>query len=145
MSIRLLDYRAVQVHFIPSPALLEYFEDMQQEQVALPSIYYNAIFPETSEEDKNDFLIHFKLDIKAPLPEENDDDGVLKVDFIARFSSKEPITQEFKDSNFPRVNAPAIAYPFIRAFVNNFFINSGYNPVLLPTYNFTKSVQEVAE
>ncbi len=145
MSIRLLDYRAVQVHFIPSPALLEYFEDMQEEQVALPSIYYNAIFPETSEEDKNDFLIHFKLDIKAPLPEENEDDGVLKVDFIARFSIKEPITQEFKDSNFPRVNAPAIAYPFIRAFVNNFFINSGYNPVLLPTYNFTKSVQEVAE
>lgn len=145
MSIRLLDYRAVQVHFIPSQALLEYFEDMQEEQVALPSIYYNAIFPETSEEDKNDFLIHFKLDIKAPLLEENEDDGVLKVDFIARFSSKEPITQEFKDSNFPRVNAPAIAYPFIRAFVNNFFINSGYNPVLLPTYNFTKSIQEVAE
>lgn len=145
MSIKLLDYRAVQVHFIPSQALLEYFEDMQEEQVALPSIYYNAIFPETSEEDKNDFLIHFKLDIKAPLLEENEDDGVLKVDFIARFSSKEPITQEFKDSNFPRVNAPAIAYPFIRAFVNNFFINSGYNPVLLPTYNFTKSIQEVAE
>ncbi|KAA8733905.1 hypothetical protein F4V57_07600 [Acinetobacter qingfengensis] len=145
MSIRLLDYRAVRVHFIPSQALLEYFDEMQEEQAALPSIYYNSIFPETEDEDENDFLVHFKLDIKAPLPEGKEDDGILKVDFIARFSSKNPITQEFKDSNFPKVNAPAIAYPFIRAFVNNFFINSGYDPVLLPTYNFTKSVQEVAK
>lgn len=144
MSIRLLDYRAVQVQFIPSVALINYFEEMQEDNATLPSISYNAIFPEEGEDD-NEFLIHFKINITSPLSEEEDDDGIFNIDFIARFSSKSPITQEFKDSNFPKVNAPAIAYPFIRAFVNNFFINSGYSPVLLPTYNFTKSVQEIAE
>lgn len=142
MSIKLLHYRAVQVHFIPSEALFNYFEDMQEDRAVLPSITYNAVFPDMAE---NDFFIHFKLDLKAPFSYNTDDDGVFEIDFIARFQSKIPITQEFKDSNFPKVNAPAIAYPFIRAFVNNFFVNSGYNPVLLPTYNFTKSVQEVSE
>lgn len=139
MSIRLLDYRAVQVHFIPSVALLDYFEDMQEEKVSLPSISYNPVFPDESD---NEFLIHFIIDITAPLNNDENDDGVFKINFIARFLSNEPITQDFIESPFPRVNAPAIAYPFMRAFVNNFFVNSGYNPVLLPTYNFTKSVQE---
>lgn len=140
MSIRLLDYRAIQVVFRPSASLIEYLDGIHEERVELPAISYHAIFPETQE---NEFLIHFELDLNINVEEsQNDDDGRLKIDFIARFTSDSEITQQFKDSHFPRVNAPAIAYPFLRAFVNNFFINSGYNPVLLPTYNFTKSVQE---
>ena len=50
----------------------------------------------------------------------------------------EDIDEKFKESNFPIINAPAIAYPFLRAFVSNFFVSSGYYPILLPTYNFTK-------
>lgn len=144
MSIKLLDYRAVRVHFVPSVALLGYLEDMQEENAPLPSIAYLAVFPEEGEEvEENDFLIHFKINITAPLQENEEDDGILKIDFISRFSSKTPISEEFKKSNFPKVNAPAIAYPFLRAFVNNFFVNAGYDPVFLPTYNFTKSIQEI--
>ncbi|MRA09683.1 hypothetical protein F4T81_03520 [Acinetobacter nosocomialis] len=146
MSIKLLDYRAVRVHFIPSVALLSYLEDMQEENAPLPSIAYTAVFPEEGDEvEDNDFLIHFKINLTAPQDENEEDDGILKIDFISRFTSKTPITEEFKKSNFPKVNAPAIAYPFMRSFINNFFINAGYDPVLLPTYNFTKSIQDNSE
>lgn len=148
MSIKLLDYRAIRVNFIPTVALLEYFGKMQEEEVDLPSISYMPVFPEQDDEEEDVFLIHFRINITPPSSDsddtkEDEDKGIFQTDFIARFLSIKPLTQEFKDSNFPKVNAPAIAYPFIRAFVNNFFINAGYDPVLLPTYNFTKSVQEI--
>ncbi|WP_224964775.1 protein-export chaperone SecB [Acinetobacter guillouiae] len=141
MSIRLLDYRAIQVIFRPNSNLIDYLNEIQDRTIDLPAIAYHAIFPEGQ---NSEFLIHFDFDlnIKDEMSKDSEDLGILKFDFIARFASDVEITQQFKESHFPSVNAPAIAYPFLRAFVNNFFINSGYNPVLLPTYNFTKSVQE---
>lgn len=141
MSIRLLDYRAVQIAFRPNNELIKYLENIETLE-QLPGINYVPLFhgSDADEDEKTEFLIHFDftLDFKKS---EDDHTGLFKLDFVARFKSSIEITQEFMDSNFPRVNAPAISYPFLRAFVNNFFINAGYNPVLLPTYNFTKSVQ----
>lgn len=37
---------------------------------------------------------------------------------------------------FIQVNAAAIAYPFLRAFVSTICINAGYNSILLPPVNF---------
>lgn len=137
MSIRLLDYRALKIVFLPSEELVNYLYEFGEGEENIPSISYEAVFPK---EDKNTFFIHFKIEINKP-DEEHEDFGSLEVDFLARFSHKEEITQEFRDSHFPRVNAPAIAYPFLRAFINTLFINAGYESVLLPTYNFTKSVK----
>src|SRR5690606_31083096 len=103
----------------------------------LPSISYQAVFPE---DDKNIFFIHFNIAI-SKTDEDHSDFGNLEIDFLARFSHKTEITEKFKESHFPKVNAPAIAYPFLRAFVSNLFVNAGYDSVLLPTYNFTKSVK----
>lgn len=137
MSIRLLDYRALKIVFLPSEELVNYLYEFGEGEENIPSISYEAVFPK---EDKNTFFIHFKIEINKP-DEEHEDFGSLEVDFLARFSHKEEITQEFRDSHFPRVNAPAIAYPFLRVFINTLFINAGYESVLLPTYNFTKSVK----
>lgn len=139
MSIRLLDYRALKIVFLPNEKLVNYLYEFGEGEGEgnIPSISYEAVFPK---EDKNTFFIHFKIDINKP-DEEHEDFGSLEVDFLARFSHNEEITKEFRDSHFPRVNAPAIAYPFLRAFINNLFINAGYEPVFLPTYNFTKSVK----
>lgn len=137
MSIRLLDYRALKIVFLPSEKLVNYLYEFGEGEENIPSISYEAVFPK---EDKNTFFIHFKIDIHKP-DEEHEDIGSLEVDFLARFSHKEEITHEFRNSNFPRVNAPAIAYPFLRVFINTLFINAGYESVLLPTYNFTKSVK----
>lgn len=48
------------------------------------------------------------------------------------------ITEEFKLSAFPRVNAPAIAFPYLRAFVSNLTLQSGLAPVVLPSINFVE-------
>ncbi|AWB68952.1 hypothetical protein C2869_06965 [Saccharobesus litoralis] len=60
----------------------------------------------------------------------------MELQYFAEFDLDSPIDQEFMDSSFPHVNAPAIAYPYLRSTVSTVCLNSGYNPVILPTINF---------
>lgn len=78
-----------------------------------------------------------KFDINFDLTLENEAKNFrITLKAVAHFATDEAIDEAFKTSHFPRVNAPAIAYPFIRAFVSNFVLQSGYHPVILPTINF---------
>lgn len=54
------------------------------------------------------------------------------------FVADEPITEEFKNSSFPMVNAPAIAFPYLRSFISIFTMQSGFAPVLIPSINFVE-------
>ncbi|MCQ2096789.1 MAG: protein-export chaperone SecB [Fibrobacter sp.] len=47
------------------------------------------------------------------------------------------IDEDFRKSSFPRVNAPAIAYPYLRSMVSNITLQSGFEPAILPTINFS--------
>ncbi|UYP31949.1 protein-export chaperone SecB [Pseudomonas sp. Z8(2022)] len=58
------------------------------------------------------------------------------VEYIAEFVTDSPISEDFKKSHFPKVNAPAIAFPYLRAFISNLLLNSGYSPLILPSINF---------
>lgn len=60
----------------------------------------------------------------------------LKVEFIALFDCDEEVDEAFVDGPFPRINAPAIAYPYIRSFISILILNAGYDPIILPTVNF---------
>ena len=60
----------------------------------------------------------------------------LSVKFIAEFVTDKQVTAEFCETDFAKINAPAIAYPFLRAYIANFFISSGYDALMLPTINF---------
>lgn len=60
----------------------------------------------------------------------------LKLVFIAEFKTDKMIDEEFFNESFARVNAPAIAYPFLRAYIANLFVASGYDALMLPTVNF---------
>jgi preprotein translocase subunit SecB len=40
--------------------------------------------------------------------------------------------------NFVRLNAPAIAYPYLRAFISNMVLQAGMNPIIIPPLNFNK-------
>ena len=62
----------------------------------------------------------------------------LEIDFVAWFEADGPITEDFLQSQWALVNAPAIAFPFLRSFVSTLTLNAGYRPVLLPTINFLK-------
>lgn len=54
------------------------------------------------------------------------------------FTTEDSLDQEFIQGNFAQINAPAIAYPYIRAYISNVTLLSGFKPVILPTINFVK-------
>ena len=62
----------------------------------------------------------------------------LTIKAIGHFRVTESIQPEFFDSPFMTVNAPAIGFPYLRAFLSNFMLSAGYDPIMLPSYNFTK-------
>lgn len=100
-------------------------QDKQDNDVELK---YAAAY---SEEDSKFFSILFDFSVKV---EANDMLLVLK--FVANFSCETDINNEFKQSDFVSVNAPAIAYPYLRAFVSQFLLLAGYKPIVLPAINF---------
>lgn len=87
------------------------------------------------EESDTEFVVRFKISLIT------EEDISLKIDFEALFGTDEPLTSEFKDSHFPRVNAPAIAYPFLRSAISNTLLQAGYQPIILPAINFTRAVR----
>lgn len=80
-------------------------------------------------EDKS-FFVTFNLSLITPEGKQ------IRIVHRSKFETDAEINQEFIDSNFPYVNAPAIAYPFVRAFISNLTLNSGYSPIMLPSVNF---------
>lgn len=60
----------------------------------------------------------------------------LKHNFI--FKCSEPVAKEFLESHYTSVNAPAIAYPYLRALVATILLNSGLESVTLPAINFAE-------
>lgn len=86
----------------------------------------------SDEKDSNDFVVGFKLTI-------NDQLFDLVAEALFRFEILDgKITDEFKLSSFPKVNAPAIAFPYLRAFISNLTLQSGLEPVILPSINFVQ-------
>ena len=90
-----------------------------------------------TKENINEFVVNFHIKI-----ENSDKSFYLKLKAIAQFSTKEDITDEFKKSLFIEINAPAIAFPYVRTFISNLTLNMGYNPILLPTFNFVELSKE---
>ena len=85
----------------------------------------------------NVFGIIFNTTIDKPK------DFTLEVEYITWFDSSENLTEEFKSSSFPIVNAPSIAFPFLRSFISTITLNAGYSPVLIPSINFqSETTQE---
>jgi preprotein translocase subunit SecB len=61
---------------------------------------------------------------------------------LGLFEADEDITQEFLEGPFSNINAPAILYPFVRSFISTITINSGLEPILLPTINFVNKAKK---
>lgn len=65
----------------------------------------------------------------------NDGNFNLQVQFYGYFEINGDATEKVKE-NFYYISAPTILYPFIRAFISNLSIQSGMNPIFIPTINF---------
>jgi|CXWL01.1.fsa_nt_gi preprotein translocase subunit SecB len=66
----------------------------------------------------------------------------LSTNYVAYFETDEDIGEDFQKSHFPLVNAPAIAYPFLRSFISTLTVNAGYGAILIPTVNFQALAKE---
>lgn len=93
-----------------------------------------------SDENKKKFAIIFDFLLKN-----KSEDFLLKLKAIAHFSCQEDIDEKFKESPFFNINAPAIAFPYVRTFISNLTLNSGYNPIVLPAINFVQLAEKKAE
>jgi len=103
-------------------SLLKSDEDIEQMEFAVSNGF--------SKESLNSFVIIFKLKLKV------DNGYILSVRHVSQFETNEDIKDDERESPFFSINAPAIAYPFLRAFVANFLLSSGFEPAILPTINF---------
>jgi preprotein translocase subunit SecB len=91
------------------------------------SFDYQVEFPDSIE---NKFIVVIKSLI------EHKNGYHIDTIFLAEFQTDSAIDEDFKSSKFPFVNAPAIAYPFFRAFIANTLLNSGIEVMYLPSVNF---------
>ncbi|ELJ8644774.1 protein-export chaperone SecB [Vibrio cholerae] len=82
------------------------------------------------------FVVKFDIEVKSEHGYE------LQLGYVAEFETDEDVSTEFKNSQFPIVNAPAIAYPYMRSFVSLLTLNSGYETLVLPTVNFQAMAQK---
>ena len=79
-------------------------------------------------------LISFPMEVLI----ENEDKSLrIQVGIVGIFESDVDLT---KEKSFVEISAPAIIFPYIRAYVSNLTSMSGIQPILLPTYNMTKNV-----
>ena len=121
MNTRLENWRIVEMNY----SLLNKRNQRKENSLGLR---FRKLF---SNKNKFTFKIIFNLII-------NDREFDLNIEAMFNFETDEEITEEFKTSHFPKINAPAIAYPYLRAYVSNLTLQSGVTPVMLPTINFVK-------
>jgi preprotein translocase subunit SecB len=87
------------------------------------------------DEELNKFSVHFLLNLKN----KNFD---LSINSVAVFLTDVKLESDFLESDFCNINAPAIAFPYIRTYVSNLTLNSGFNPIILPSFNFVNLHKE---
>lgn len=111
--------------------------DAQEEQELPLSLSLDEMAVNThiaNEAIKKNFAISFQ--VKSQL---NADETVeVFVDFWAFFESDSELDDKFLNGHFTQVNAPAIAFPYLRSFVTNILVSAGYPAVYLPTVNFVE-------
>lgn len=90
-----------------------------------------------AEDNSNAFAIIFDL-----ILEDKKKKFHLSLKATAHFETNIPIDLEFRNSPFAKINAPAIAFPYLRTYISNLTLNSGYNPIMLPSFNFVKLAED---
>lgn len=125
MQIQLKEWKVINMNytFLESPSREENSFDLE-----------SGNFFSDDKDDKS-FGVGFKLSI-------HDKSFDLFVEAIFQFELDDIVTEEFKTSSFPKVNAPAISFPYLRAFVSNLTLQSGIEPVILPSINFIKFTEK---
>ena len=84
-------------------------------------------------ESNMDAIIQFSISLSA------ENKFQLDCDYEAIFQTDTILNEELvKTEKFLHINAPAIAYPYVRAFISNVLLVSNLDPAILPVINFQK-------
>ncbi|WP_165743067.1 protein-export chaperone SecB [Pseudoalteromonas sp. Z9A6] len=95
--------------------------------------------PKFSDKPSDKFDIFFALRLKIK------NSHLLLLEYESTFKLDDKFDDEFVNSHFPHVNAPAIAFPYMRAFVSTLLLNAGYEPIMLPSVNFSAMYKDMQE
>jgi len=142
MKFRFLEYRVHQVAFKHSEGLADYLYSLEDEDNNnIPAIDYNVIVPPAEEKEDNFYvLFNIKIDSKIFSDSDlNDDEGIFFASIACRFKTSHLIPDGFGESKIAKIRAPEAGYPYVRAWISNFFANNGLDAVYFPIYNFNKS------
>ncbi|MBQ3691499.1 MAG: protein-export chaperone SecB [Bacteroidales bacterium] len=80
-------------------------------------------------DSQRDFNIGFKVEV-------NNTNFKLTAEIVFNFSTDTDIDSQFKNSSFVKINAPAIAFPYVRTIITTITMQCGYQGVILPSVNF---------
>nr|PME97123.1 hypothetical protein BCV24_04300 [Vibrio cyclitrophicus] len=108
------------------------------------ALQFGCAFSEQSD-DTFQVIFEMQLNVEKAGSQTDRPSHLLDLKYIAVFELDDPITQDFIEGLFPKVNAPAIAYPYMRSFIGTMLLNAGYDPVMLPSVNFQALATSNAE
>ncbi len=123
MKIKLIDYKVTDLTLRTS-------ETGTQIDTAKNDLNFEVgqFFPD---EEQHIFGIGFKVAFER--------EGVsIQTEMRFFFETDETITDDFKNGPFPAINAPAIAFPYLRSFLSILTMQAGYPPIMLPSVNFVE-------
>jgi len=128
--IKLEEVRAVKVDFDATQADLTNWEE---KDVDLK--YYNSF----TKEQVHYFTVVFLIKISiGSVKISAEYEGVFK----SKFSTKD---EKFVDSTLLKISAPAMVFPYVRAFITTLSTNCGLPPIIIPTINFVASASNDQE
>lgn len=128
-AIRLIDFIVTSVHLdIKNPFDPELLKTIEVE------VGVNTGFNET---DPTHYTVNFDVSIT------NKQENIkLFVKAMGLFETNMLIDESFKTSGLVQLNSPAIAFPFVRSFVNTLTTNAGIRPIILPAFNFSNTLDK---
>lgn len=127
MKLKLLDYRVVTLNFEATDT----GSSCESSHGGL-DLRVGNFFPDDSE---NIFGVGFKVSLRQ-------EGYSVKTEMRFFFETDSPVDDDFKKSSFPSVNAPAIAFPYLRSFLSVVTMQAGYPPVMLPSINFVEFAKQ---
>jgi len=124
MQLQPISHKVISIDFKPGVNInIEDFVKLDYE------IIYNKKI-----EKKFSIIFHLKISKKNQYS--------IDVDYGTYFISSDSIDDDFLNGNFAKINAPAIAFPFLRSFVSFLILTAGFPPLILNSVNFTKFNKE---
>lgn len=90
------------------------------------------------DDSANSFFVRFNISLF-----QKEENYLLNVVYTSFFTSNQTIDDEFFNSTFAKANAPSIAFPYLRAYISNITMQSGYKPLLLQSINFIELSKDI--